>query len=68
MSFNKDNLYWEKNDGEKVLISEMSNSHLLKTLTRLESTAKDEKGKVVKIKLHPKYNVLKLNALARDLI
>ena len=68
MPLNKYNLYWNKKDGERILISEMSNSYLLSTMKNLESTAKNNEGKLVQKDLHPKYNVLKMHALARDII
>lgn len=68
MPRSKDVLYWHKNDGERILIKDMSNAALLRTLKNLEAKAKNDKGKVVPSKLHAKYHVLKMNAIARDLI
>jgi hypothetical protein len=46
----------------------MSDEYLLKTLQNLETQAKNSKGKLEEKNLDPKYYVLKMNAIARDLI
>ena len=68
MPRDKDVLYWNKKDDSKVLISEMSNEYLLQTIDNLETAAKDTKGKINETKLDPKYHVLKMHAIKRDLI
>jgi len=68
MPFNEDNLYWTKKGGERIKISDMSNSHLLNTLRMLETETTSEEGTPVPAKKHPKYNILKLNALSRNII
>jgi len=68
MPKDKDLLYWNKKDGDRVLIKDMSDSYLLQTIKNIENQAKGSNGKLVKKDLHPKYDVLKMHALARDLI
>jgi len=68
MPRNKELLFWNKKNGSKILISEMSNDYLLQTISNLESQAKNGKGKIDEKKLDPKYHVLRMNAVARDLI
>jgi hypothetical protein len=68
MPRDKDVLYWNKKDGSRVLISEMSNDYLLQTISNLESQAKDTKGKTDETKLDSKYHVLRMHAVARNLI
>lgn len=67
MGFDKKNLYWYKNTGKRILIKDMSNTYLLETICRIEQAAKNDKGKILKSKLHKKYNILRLHALSRDL-
>jgi len=45
----------------------MSDIYLLETIYNIEKDAKNDKGKVVKSKLHKKYNILRLHAISRDL-
>jgi len=68
MPKNKELLYWNKKDGSQVLIKDMSDDYLLQTMTNLEAQAKNSKGKIEEKNLDPKYYVLKMNAIARDLI
>lgn len=67
MPFNKDLLYWNKKDGETILIQDMSNEYLLNTINNIKLQA-TVNGKLDESKLHPKYNVLRLHAIKRDLI
>lgn len=67
MGFDKNNLYWYKNNGKRILIKDMSDIYLIETIHSIEQAAKNDKGKILKSKLHKKYNVLRLNAISRDL-
>ena len=66
MPKNKELLYWNKKDGEKILIKDMSDEYLSQTLKNLENQAKNDKGKIDEKKLPPKYYALKMNKLARE--
>ena len=68
MSIREDKLYWNKKDGTRVLIKDMSNNYLLQELKGMETAAKSQHGKNWKLKVDPKYHLLKLHALGRDLI
>ncbi len=67
MGFDQKNLYWYKKDSKRILIKNMSDIYLLETIYNIEKDAKNDKGKVVKSKLHKKYNILRLHAISRDL-
>lgn len=67
MGFDQSNLYWYKKDSKRILIKDMSDIYLLETIHNIEKGAKNDKGKVVKSKLHKKYNILRLHAISRDL-
>lgn len=64
----KDRRYWHKKDGSKVLISDMSNEYLMKTIDNLEAQAKNKDGKVDEKKLDPMFHVLRMHAVQRELI
>jgi len=68
MSIREDKLYWNKKDGNRILIKDMTDEYLLQQLKNLETTARETHGKTWKTKVDPKYHILKLHALGRDLI
>ena len=68
MSNKDDKLYWNKKDGSRILIKDMTNDYLLQQLKSLETAAREKYGKTWKSKVDPKYHLLKLHALGRDLI
>lgn len=68
MPRDKDNLYWNKKDGERILIKDMSDDYLLQTIKNLENQARNKNGEIDETKLHKKFYVLKTHALHRNLI
>jgi len=68
MSNTEDKLYWHKKDGSCILIKDMTDDYLLQQLKNLETVAKEKHGKTWKSKVDPKYHLLKIHALGRDLI
>jgi hypothetical protein len=68
MSKKEDNLYWNKKDGSRILITDMSDTYLKQTIRDLEKAAKDKHGRNWKTKIDPKYHILKIHALGRNLI